>query len=280
MSYKLIAIDIDGTLLNDEKQVTPRTHAAISDAMSAGVYVTLCTGRGILTSDRIRHLIPELNAPLILNGGALISDKRRGRFLYVRNLKHRIAHNAVTVLRTLGCDPIVYAPLPESQHFYYDTIDASNEAFSEYVSKNKGRAHLVPDVAGSIQANPAMVAATGLVARIKDLEPVLNARLSGTTVTLEVSPIDRAYCHVTLTPLGVSKGSGLRTLASIMGIPVSETLALGDNLNDLDMMTQAGMGVAMGNATPETKEKADHVTASNNEDGVACAIERFVLGKM
>ncbi len=277
MSYRLIAIDIDGTLLNDYKEITESNRTAITAAMNRNVYVTLCTGRGILTSSRIKHKVPYLNAPLILNGGALISDIPRGRFLYVRNLSQRVAVDAVNQLRNLGCYPIVYAPLPESQYFYYDGMDMANESFREYVDKNPGRAQRVDDVLFPICADPAMVAATDRVERIRDLEAMFKSRMPDTTVTLEVSPIDREYCNVTLTPRGVSKGTGLRELASILDIDMSETLAIGDNLNDLDMMTSAGFGVAMGNATPETKERADHVTASNNEDGVARAIERFVL---
>ncbi|MBI4550861.1 MAG: HAD hydrolase family protein, partial [Candidatus Latescibacteria bacterium] len=98
-----------------------------------------------------------------------------------------------------------------------------------------------------------------------------------TTVTLEISPTDPAYCHLTITPAGVSKGSGLRELAGLLGIGLAETMAVGDNLNDLDMFATAGLSVAMGNATPEVKARARYVTASNNEDGVAAVIERFVL---
>jgi hydroxymethylpyrimidine pyrophosphatase-like HAD family hydrolase len=82
---------------------------------------------------------------------------------------------------------------------------------------------------------------------------------------------------VTITPRGVSKGSGLRELTRLLGIHLSETIAVGDNLNDLDMLSTAGLGVVMENATPEAKAQADYVTGSNNEDGVAQVIERFIL---
>jgi len=277
LSYRLVVIDIDGTLLNDAKLVSEETFSAIRAVIEKGVYVALCTGRGVLTSNRIRHLVPKLNAPSVLNGGALISDISRGRFLYVRNLSLRVARDAVSRLRSMDCHPIVYSPLPESQHFYFDTYDPENDAFSEYVAKNEGRAHQVPDVSQLLDIDPAMVAATDRVDIIRDLESQFRETMPEATVTLEVSPIDRAYCHVTLTPRGVSKGSGLRQLASLLNVDMSETLALGDNLNDLDMMTAAGLGIAMGNATEETKALADHVTESNNDDGVARALEQFVL---
>jgi hypothetical protein len=122
-----------------------------------------------------------------------------------------------------------------------------------------------------------MVAITDRIVRIQNLAPTIRSQLPDANITLEVSPMDRAYCHVTITPRGVSKGNGLRELAMLLGIHLSETIAVGDNLNDLDMLSTAGLGVAMGNATPEAKAQADYVTGSNNEDGVAQVIERFIL---
>jgi Cof subfamily protein (haloacid dehalogenase superfamily) len=273
---RLLALDIDGTLLNDDRQVTEVTIAAIQRATAAGVYVTLCTGRSISTALHVARRLP-LNAPLILNGGALIYDNHHRRALYIRNLLKSTALHAVYQLRSLGCYPLVYAPLPESQYFYYDAYDPHNVSFRQYIGKNVGRAHEVEDVTALIDQDAAMVAITDRVATIQDLAPSIRHQLQETTITLEVSPMDRAYCHVTVTPQNVSKGNGLRELSILLGVDLSETIAVGDNLNDLDMLSTAGLGVAMGNATPETKAQADYVTGSNNEDGVAQVVERFIL---
>lgn len=274
--YRLLALDIDGTLINDERRVTDATIEAVQRATDAGVFVTLCTGRSISTAAVVARQLP-LNVPLILNGGALIYDDRRRRTLYLRNLPAAAAMDAVHRFRDLACHPIVYAPLPESQYFYYDDYDPQNISFERYVQKNEGRAQKVNDVAGLLQHDAAMVAVSDRVARIQSLTPAIRRQLPHTTVTLEISPNDQGYCHVTVTPQGVSKGSGLRELTRLLGISLAETIAVGDNLNDLDMMTAAGLGVAMDNATPETKALADHITGSNNEDGVAQVIERFIL---
>lgn len=276
MPYRLIAIDIDGTLLDDNKTVTEKTARAIRQAIDHGAWVTLCTGRGLLTSAGIVRQL-ALNAPLILNGGALIFDACIHRTLYVRNLSRSAALDAVHHLRALRLHPVVYAPLPESQYFYFDACDPTNRAFQRYVENNPGRAQRVDDVLGMIRTDPAMVAATDRVDCIHALAPDARARLPEMTVTLEISPTDHEYCHLTITPHGVSKGSGLRELALLLGIDLAETIAVGDNLNDLDMLTIAGLGVAMGNAVPEAKARAAYVTASNNDDGVAKVIERFIL---
>lgn len=279
MPYKLLAIDIDGTVLNDESRITPRTHAAIVRAMTQGVRVTLCTGRGLVTSARVVRQLP-LNAPLILNGGALIYDTHRRRALYLRNLASQIAQETVRRLRALPLHPIVYAPLPDSPYFYYDASDPDNRAFQTYVDKNPGRAHRVDDVLAAMWDRPAMVAAIDRLERMRALKPEIETALPETTATLEISPDNQAYCHITLTPAGVSKGSGLCELALLLGIDLADTIAIGDNLNDLDMIECAGLGVAMGNAPSETRARADHITGSNNEDGVAQVIERFILNRM
>jgi Cof subfamily protein (haloacid dehalogenase superfamily) len=276
MAYRLLALDIDGTLLNDDKQVTDATDAAIRQAMDRGVWVTLCTGRSMATVLTVTQRLP-LNAPLVLNGGALIFDMRRRRALYVRNLARRQTIEAVHRLRALGCHPVVYSPLPESRHFYYDHDDPDNPVLREYVAKNPGRAQKVSDVIEALGSASALVAVSDRTERIRSLAPAVQSCLPETTVTLEISPIDPAYCHLTLTPAGVSKGSGLRELACLLGVDLADTIAVGDNLNDLDMLRAAGLGVAMGNATPEARAHADHVTASNNEDGVAEVIARFIL---
>lgn len=276
MPYRLLAIDIDGTLLNSDRKIADSTLSAICAAMERGVRVTLCTGRSMPSAVHIMDRL-SLNTPVILNGGALIFDSHRRRSLYMRNLPRRVAEDAVHQLRSLSCYPIIYSPLPESQYFYYDVFDPANPDFQQYVDKNSGRAHRVDDVLEAIWGDPAMVAFTDRTDKIRALEPELVSRLPETTVTLEISPGNQTYCHVTLPPRGVSKGSGLRELACLLGIDLAETIAIGDNLNDLDMMQTAGLGVAMGNATPETKARADYVTASNNDDGIAKVIDRFIL---
>lgn len=276
MPYRLLALDIDGTLITDDRVVTEKTAHAISLAVQKGVWVTLCTGRSISTSRPVAEKV-HLNAPLILNGGALLYDTLHSTSLYACNLGMALALEAVRQLRAVQCHPIVYSPLPDCRYFYYDHPNLENAAFREYVSRNPERACLIQDVTQALDEDAAYVVVTDRDERIRSLAPTLEKRLPDTRITLEVSPINRDYCHLTVAPYGISKGSGLRELARRLGVDLSDTIAVGDNLNDLDLLDTAGLGVAMGNAMPETKAHADYVTASNNEDGVAEVIERFIL---
>lgn len=276
MPYRLLALDIDGTLVTDDRVVTERTITAIGLAVKKGVLVTLCTGRSLSTSRPVAEQI-HLNAPLILNGGALLYDTSQSKALYAHNLGKALALEAVCQLRAVQCHPIVYSPLPDCRYFYYDHPNPENPSFQEYLRRNPERARLIPDVKAALIEDAAYVVVTDRDERIRSLAPAVERGLPETTITLEVSPINRAYCHLTVAPYGISKGSGLRALARLLGISLCDTIAVGDNLNDLDLLDTAGLGVAMGNARPETKAHADYVTASNNEDGVAEVIERFIL---
>ena len=278
MPYRLLALDIDGTLVTDDRVVTERTVTAIGLAVKKGVWVTLCTGRSISTSRPVAEQV-QLNAPLILNGGALLYDISHSQPLYACNLEKTLALEAVYHLRAVQCHPIVYSPLPDCRYFYYDHPNRENAAFLEYLRRNPERACLIPDVTAALREDAAYIVVTDRNERIRSLAPALEECLREMRITLEVSPINREYCHLTVAPYGISKGSGLRMLAHRLGISLCDTIAVGDNLNDLDLLDTAGLGVAMGNAVPETKAHANYVTASNNEDGVAEVIERFILNE-
>lgn len=273
--YRLIALDIDGTLLNSKRELSDATVAAVRHATDRGVLVTVCTGRSLSSTVPVAQSLP-LNAPYVLNNGALIYDVPVQRARYARHLSAPLAMESVRVFRSLGFHPIVYGPLPEVRYFYYDAFDPDNESFIDYAAQNADRVHLVDDVAEFLRQDVTCITVSERIERVKSRESHIRAQLPAAEVVFEISPWDRRYCIITVMPDGVSKGSGLRGLAKLLGIDLSEVMAVGDNLNDLEMLAVAGLGVAMGNGAPETRERADYVTTSVDEDGVARAIERFI----
>ncbi len=273
--YRLIALDIDGTLLNGQREMSDATVDAVRHAAGRGVHVTVCTGRSLPSAVSAVKRLP-LNAPFVLNNGAMIYDVPMHRAKYLRHLPNHLAMDAVRVFRGIGFHPIVYGPLPEVQYFYYDSFDPDNHAFVDYAAQNADRVHRVGDVREFLRQDVTCITVAERNERVKPRESHIRAQLPGTEVVFEISPWDPCYHVITVMPSGVSKGDGLRRLAQLLGIRLSEVMAVGDNLNDLDMLDVAGLGVAMGNATPETRARADHVTASVDDDGVARAIERFI----
>ncbi len=273
--YRLIALDIDGTLLNGRREMSDATVDAVRHAAGRGVRVTVCTGRSLPSAVSAVERLP-LDAPYVLNNGAMIYDVPMRRARYVRHLPGRLATDAVRLFRSIGFHPIVYGPLPEVRYFYYDSFDPDNHAFVDYAAQNADRVHRVDDVCDFLGHDVTCITVAERIERVKSRETFIKAQLKDAEVVFEISPWDRCYCIITVMPSGVSKGDGLRRLARLLGIDLSDVMAVGDNLNDLEMLDAAGLGVAMGNAAPETRARADHVTASVDDEGVARAIERFI----
>ncbi len=273
--YRLLALDIDGTLLDGRKAMSVATVEAVRHAVSRGVHVTVCTGRSLPSAEEaVRHL--PLNVPYVLNNGAMIYDAPIRRARYLRHLPNHLAMEAVRVFRGIGFHPIVYGPLPEVQYFYYDSFDPDNHAFVDYAAQNADRVHRVDDVCDFLGQDVTCITVAERNEWVESRESHIRAQLPDTGVVFEISPWDRCYSVITVMPSGVSKGDGLRRLAQLLGIDLAEVMAVGDNLNDLEMLDVAGLGVAMGNGTPETRARADYVTATVEDEGVARAIERFI----
>ena len=273
--YRLLALDIDGTLLDGRREMSDATIAAVRYAAGRGVRVTVCTGRSLPSAEEAVGLLP-LNAPYVLNNGAMIYDAPARRARYLRNLPNHFAMDAVRVFRGIGFHPIVYGPLPEVQYFYYDSFDPDNHAFLDYAAQNADRVHRVDDVCAFLRQDVACITVAERNERVASRKSYIRSQLPDAEVVFEISPWDPGYHVITVMPAGVSKGDGLRRLARLLGIGLSEAMAVGDNLNDLDMIDVAGLGVAMGNGPPEVLARADHVTASVDDEGVARAIERFI----
>lgn len=272
---RLLALDIDGTLLDGRREMSRATVDAVHYAAGRGVRVTVCTGRSLPSAEEaVRRL--SLNAPFVLNNGALIYDVPVRRARYLRNLPNQLAVDAVRVFRGIGFHPIVYGPLPEVQYFYYDSFDPDNQAFIDYAAQNADRVHRVDDVCAFLRQDIACITVAERNERVESRASHIRAQLQDAGVVFEISPWDPCYQVITVMPSGVSKGDGLRRLARLLGIGLPEVMAVGDNLNDLEMLDVAGLGVAMGNGPPEIRARADHVTASVDDEGVARAIERFI----
>ncbi|MCY3773015.1 MAG: HAD family hydrolase [Gemmatimonadetes bacterium] len=274
--YRLIALDIDGTLLDGSREMSDATVDAVHYAIESGVQVTVCTGRSLPSAaDAVRHL--PLNAPYVLNNGAMIYDVPNHRARYLRHLPSHVALDAVRVFRSIGFHPIVYGPLPEVGYFYYDSFDPDNQSFVDYAEQNADRVHRVDDVCDFLRQDITCITVAERNERVRSRESHIRGQLPDAQVVFEISPWDRRYSVITVMPSGVTKGEGLRRLALLLGIGLSEVMAVGDNLNDLEMLDVAGLGVAMGNGTPEIRARADYVTATVDDEGVARAIERFIL---
>lgn len=283
---KLLALDLDGTLLNSQGKIPAENKLAITRAEEKGVLVTICTGR------RFRDALPvalelKLNAPVICHNGALLKYADTLETVAASLLSTTTVHEIIRVGKNFGGDALVSCNPHTKGTLLYDRISDENTPLKRYVEWAR-RLH-------GDDAEEAINHVESLE-EVVDREEVIHISFSGTCApmydlqrTLEAELLDSVnilatiYPHLDFTLLDIlppdaSKGHGLANLARINGFSSENVMACGDNFNDLEMLEYAGTSVVMGNAAPELLETEGYeTTLSNDENGVALAIERFIL---
>lgn len=268
MSIKLIAIDIDGTLLDPNNQLTQANIDAIQAAEKAGIKVVLCTGRPL---SGVQPYLDQLK----ISGSDQYAITFNGAM--VQNLDGKVIVN-----HTLSFDDFLETEMLGRKlnvHYQIETTDkiyAVNKSISPYTTAESFLVRLPveymtpEDFSDQIVMSKAMyVDFPEVISRVK---PQLPASLSD-----HLSVVQSATYFIEIMNKKATKGNALSDLASALNFSASEVMAIGDNGNDLSMIEYAGTGVAMGNAIPEIKEVAQQVTSSNADNGVAQAIKNYAL---
>ena len=267
-------LDIDGTLTASDERISPGVLEAIRRARSHGCEVVLCTGRTRFRTVPIaRQLDPPLGYAVTSNGGVL-THLGTGQILYRHLLPVEVALEVIRTLRNAGAEPFVYedsdVPGAEGSRVLYHA-DADTSTWTHGDERYQPHAGLTTD----LPFQPVSVSAYGIPEVIRPLAARLRDRFAEDLSIVE-SGTEHAW-GVEVYVSGISKRTGLETLAARLEVDREEVMAIGDHINDIEMLEWAGWGVAMGNAQSEVKTIADWITATLAEDGVARAIERFVL---
>ncbi|WJW70318.1 Cof-type HAD-IIB family hydrolase (plasmid) [Candidatus Chlorohelix allophototropha] len=281
MSYKLVAIDLDGTLLDEQKKIRPRVKEAIQAAVRAGVVVTLATGRRHLGARAVADEL-GLEVPLILYCGSLVYDIHSGSALYHKPLPPSFIMEAIAIIRQSGYQPaILQSPLSGERIFLSQNYE-DDQFMREYADSGQ-RQDLIERCSYDELAfvkDALTVVGIGPRAAMSRLLGSLNNGFKCSLFSYPLLSKNLADFHgFDFIQPGVGKGIALAALAEHYGIALSETLAIGDSPNDLDMLKAAGLGVAMGNAAAEVKALAGAIVSTNEEDGVAEALDRYILRK-
>ena len=265
MAIKLVALDLDDTLLNSSRAISPRNKAAIAAATAQGVVVTLATGR-MYRAARPYAAALGVDVPLIVYNGAMIKKGLSGKTLFHRPLAPETTTLVLALLRQQG----LYGQVYEEDELY--TVRYTQEA-EIYFRQTGVRAREMGETFYTRAWRSTKVLAIAPAARVPGIMRWLQEELGEAAYVTTSKPM-----YVDVLHPQVSKGRALAQLARQLGVTRREVMAVGDSHNDLEMLAYAGLGVAMGNARDEVKERADAVTAANDEDGVAAAMERYVLG--
>ncbi len=268
MKYKMIVLDLDGTLTNDKKEITPKTREALMAAQDRGVRVVLASGR---PTYGITALAEELNLAayggyiLAFNGGRIM-DCRDGHVVFEQTLAPEYVPVLYRAARDAGMEILTYqregiAATKKNNKYVLHEAFINKMSVVEYD-------HFTEQVQHPI--NKCLI--VGDPAPLHELEVSLGKKLAG-----QLSLYRSAGFFLECVPQGIDKALSLDRLLGLLGIDRKEIIACGDGYNDQSMIEYAGLGVAMANAPREIQDKADYITYSNEEDGVAHVVEKFIL---
>jgi 5-amino-6-(5-phospho-D-ribitylamino)uracil phosphatase len=270
---KMIAIDIDGTLLTPQKQISPRTQAAIRAAQDMGIIVTLATARRYENSRNFADIL-GITIPLITCDGALIVQHPTGEILHTQLLPVQIAQQAIEILIACRLQPVLHHLIEAQEETWSGLAEFDNHGLEGYFTEFPRVRRLAYSQLSASLLDPIRVVSFASQEAIATVVPTIS-QLACAWNTIERGNYGTA--EITIMHQDCSKASGITALARHLNIPLSQIMALGDNHNDSEMLQAVGWGVAMGQAPEKVKAIANAVTATNREDGVALAIERYVL---
>lgn len=263
---KLIVLDLDGTLLNSQHVVSQRTQDAIRSAMAQGVGVMLATGKTFQSATSIIAAL-NLQLPSVFVQGLMVYNPDG-------TIRHQQTHQPATLRRII--------PYAEARGFTVVMYSGSRllvKARNEHTDLFIAYGENAPEAVGSLVNVVDRVPVNKIIAigndpkSVKALRWQLDKQMDG-LVSFTTTPLSK---HLEILPAGASKGKTVQALIRELGIPAEKVMAMGDGENDVEMLQFAGWGVAVGNADPKLKQVANAVVGTNDQDGVAEAIERFVL---
>lgn len=288
MAISLLALDLDGTLLDSGGRISERNRLAIENAREQGVRVALVTGRRFRDSRPVA-LELGLDIPLISHNGALTKHANTLQTVAVLPLPLTAAREALRVGREAGADALLSDDHEGLGVLIYDHLRSENSPAHRYIrwarrihGEEEGRnaVQQVASLEDYLDHEPIHLAFSGRCEEMDQLEEILHAELGATVKILGTKYPEQDFTLLDILNPAASKGAGVAAAAAELGAGSEEIMAIGDNYNDLEMLLFAGTGVVMANAPLSLREIAGlHPTASNTDDGVALAIEQFILNR-
>jgi Cof subfamily protein (haloacid dehalogenase superfamily) len=267
MTFKMIVLDLDDTLLQDDHTISPRTKKALMEAQEVGVKVVLASGRPTYAMYDIAEelRLKEYGSFILSFNGAKITNCQTGEELFSSTLSPETVHHLYELSRRE--DVWIHTYVGDS---------IVTEAGNQYTNIEAEITGLeIFEVDSFIDAVKEPVVKVLMLedeTKLAVVERKLQQELTGQLSVMRSKPF-----FLEFTEAGVTKGTSLNQLIGQLGIEREEVIAMGDSYNDLAMIEFAGLGVAMGNAPADIKEKADYVTDTNMNDGVAKVVEKFIL---
>jgi len=264
MSYKLVAADMDGTLLNSKDIITKRTQDSIKELVNKGIVFTICTGRPIQGIERYNKIL-KLDAPFITYNGAMIVESISKDVLFQKNLTNNDAKKIYQLGQELKTTIIIWS----NNKLYVNSI---NKRTQNYKKLSLVEPIIIDDIEKIANDGITKILWYDEVEKIRKYESTVYKEVSDGVNFCTSKPIFLEFFNSS-----VSKAVALKKIGDLLNIRKEEIIAIGDGFNDLPMLEYAGLGVAMGNAPKKIKERCHFITKSNDDDGVASFIEKHFL---
>lgn len=271
MNRKILFTDLDQTLLNQDKSISRENRDAITKLLEQGHYIVIVTGRPIATGRIVAKELglTMLGCYMVAFNGAVIYDCAADRILAERTLPMEVAKEVIDEAHKAG----IYV-----QTYQNDTIltESHGKELDFYLNNAKMRYRLVTDIYGSLETEPNKV----LLADVESQEPLLHFREQHPGLQEKTNCFFSCNQYLEFCPKDTDKGSGLKYISGFLNVPMENTVAAGDERNDIPMIRAAHIGVAVKNAHKDLREAADYVTEHDNEHGaIAEIIEKFILSE-
>ncbi len=288
--YRILALDVDGTLLDLDGTLRPRTAEAVTRAARAGIQPVLCTGRRYRRARPIAEQL-GLDVPLVCNSGAIVKVPGDHRTLWRADFDAELASDVLDLFHSHDQPAVLFTDrTPDDFDFIVPAFPTGRAAFDDYVGKNLEHAEIDTAWRRRIAASDGIpfvaredeplfhVCAVGARAEMLAFERVVLDRIGDRvqTFVLRMSRYLGTMCEIVR--VDASKWTAVLNLAERWGVEPGEICAVGDDANDIPMIRNAGLGVAMGHAHPDVQSVADHVTGAHDEDGVAMLVNEVLLG--
>ncbi len=276
MAIKLVALDLDGTTINNNREISRRNREAMTKAAEQGVNIVIATGRPLDALPKDVFEIEAIRYALTSNG-ASITDIRENTTFYENCIPREAVHAAVDLLRQY--DYVLETFVGGTayiEEWYYRQVEETRECFRdvEYILKTRNP---VNDLYAFMLEHDTRLENINVNFENLDEKPAMYEKL----LKLPQATITSSFDHnLEIGGATTSKAQALRQMGSLLGISRDEMMAVGDSPNDMAMLREAGTAVAVGNAKDEVKAIADYIAPSNHEDGVADAIEKLVLNQI
>ncbi len=268
-NYRLLALDMDGTTLDSRKRIPPETTAAIRELTDRGIHVVIASGRGLAEFSDYEEELRGLHYAILISGG-MVYDFQKAEPIYIKPIpledslrlieagdEERAMVHILTIRESVIRESDLYHMKDFEMDVYYDMY--------ERVCRRR------EDLAGYVREHPEEIAKINLYHRSVESRDRSEQKLQGLGLEL----VHAEVTGLEASPAGITKANGLEFLCDYLGIPMEETVAIGDAPNDIDILKSVGLSIAMGNASDEIKALCDAVTLDNDHNGVLEAIRKY-----